>query len=1000
MRKALVICTLVLIYTGITSAVQWNALNNADEPFTVNSVKNYEGTELTYSVNGYALESVLIDGKNYSLFTKLELESLIEEKGYPQLPRINRSIIVPDNGVMGFKVLSSDYIEIDNVDIAPSKGTLTRDIDPAKVPFEFGKVYSKDAFYPENLVEMTEPFIVRDLRGVTVMLNAFRYNPVQKKLRIYTDVKIEVVKTVSGGVNIIQRNEPLKVMNRQFSEIYKRMFVNYNPMDYPTLLEEGSMLVICYDSFMPAMEPFVEWKNQKGLPTEMVAISTIGNNYTAIKNYITNYYNTNDLGYVLIVGDAAQVATYSSGSSDPMYSLITGNDNWPEIFVGRFSAENVAHVNTQVLRTVNYEKFPDAGAAWYHQGLGIASNQGPGHYGEYDDEHITLIGGKLLRFNYTMVDSCYDPWGTQAMITRSLEVDGISTINYCGHGSTTSWGTTGYSNTQVNALVNTHLPTILSVACNNGTFTTTTCFAEAWLRSVNESTGEPAGAVATYMSRISQSWNPPMDAQDEAVDVECDTSMFTWGGMCFNGSMRMIELTPGTGATEFKAWTIFGDPSLMVRNDTPTSVTAVTPNLNVGLSSYTVTVTAGASALQGALVCAQNDEVYAVGYTDANGQAHLTFNPAPVTPGILTVTVTGWNLIPAIQEANIIVPTGPYVIVNNVDINDPSGNNNGFLNPGETVTLSIALENIGVENALGVEAVISSSDQYVTILDNNQNYGNINIGSVITIDDGFQIAYSSTAPAIHSISFTISLTSASGNWQSNFTLEGVPSAAITLTPTATPIQIPAAGGSFQFEADIVNNAASQITTDIWTMMTYPDGTQSGPFINVSNKTLNSGVHIIRTRTQNVPGTAPAGDYTYDAYLGDYPDVLYAEYHLPFTKLGVDLNSFNTGWENYGESFDEPLAADAITPAGFGLLSAYPNPFNPSTSIAFAIAETGKISLTVYNLNGQQVAELYEGFLSAGNHSFNWNAAGNASGIYFIRLNGEGFEDISKVILMK
>ena len=61
------------------------------------------------------------------------------------------------------------------------------------------------------------------------------------------------------------------------------------------------------------------------------------------------------------------------------------------------------------------------------------------------------------------------------------------------------------------------LPFILSVACNNGTFTNGTCFGEAWLRATNG--GQPTGAIATYMSYISQSWDPPMCGQDEVVDL-------------------------------------------------------------------------------------------------------------------------------------------------------------------------------------------------------------------------------------------------------------------------------------------------------------------------------------------------------------------------------------------------------------------------------------------------------------------------------------------------
>ena len=66
------------------------------------------------------------------------------EKGAPILPKISRSIIIPDGSKALVKVLSSQYKDIENVSVAPSKGNLSRDIDPAKVPFSYGAVYQKD----------------------------------------------------------------------------------------------------------------------------------------------------------------------------------------------------------------------------------------------------------------------------------------------------------------------------------------------------------------------------------------------------------------------------------------------------------------------------------------------------------------------------------------------------------------------------------------------------------------------------------------------------------------------------------------------------------------------------------------------------------------------------------------------------------------------------------------------------------------------------------------
>ena len=68
----------------------------------------------------------------------------------------------------------------------------------------------------------------------------------------------------------------------------------------------------------------------------------------------------------------------AGGASDPSLSLIVGSDNYPDIFVGRLSAENVSQLETQIERSVEYEKLPQDGSSWYHKGTGVASNQGSG----------------------------------------------------------------------------------------------------------------------------------------------------------------------------------------------------------------------------------------------------------------------------------------------------------------------------------------------------------------------------------------------------------------------------------------------------------------------------------------------------------------------------------------------------------------------------------------------------------------------------------------------
>ena len=88
------------------------------------------------------------------------------------------------------------------------------------------------------------------------------------------------------------------------------------------------------------------------------------------------------------------------------------------------------------------------------------------------------------------------------------------------------------------------------------------------------------------------------------------------------------------------------------------------------------------------------------------------------------------------------------------------------------------------------------------------------------------------------------------------------------------------------------------------------------------------------------------------------------------------------------------------PMDFGLSTAYPNPFNPSTSFDLNMSSTEMVSVDVYNVMGQLVSTIHSGELAAGVHSFTWNGAEIASGAYFIKATTATSVATQKVMLMK
>ncbi len=87
-------------------------------------------------------------------------------------------------------------------------------------------------------------------------------------------------------------------------------------------------------------------------------------------------------------------------------------------------------------------------------------------------------------------------------------------------------------------------------------------------------------------------------------------------------------------------------------------------------------------------------------------------------------------------------------------------------------------------------------------------------------------------------------------------------------------------------------------------------------------------------------------------------------------------------------------------AGYSLGQNFPNPFNPVTRIYFSIPQEGNVKLAVFNLLGEMVGVLVDGFTVAGSHAVEWNGSGMPSGVYYYTIHSGTFSDTRKFILMR
>ena len=259
---------------------------------------NIYTTQLSMGVESFELKEILNNSGKYRV--AIENGTSILEEGMPDIPKLSTSVIIPDNTEMELSILSYEYTEYQDIHIAPSKGNLNRSVIPDEIPFSYSDIYKTDAFYPGHLADIGDPYILRDLRGSSIIFYPIQYNAYTKVLRVYSNIEILIESKGSSIDNVLQRKNSstdVKVAN-EFNHIYNNLFINYNTdTRFEYLIDQGNMLIISYDDFIDEMQTFVDWKNKKGIPTEIIGINSIGSSASAMQAFINNYYQENGLTF-------------------------------------------------------------------------------------------------------------------------------------------------------------------------------------------------------------------------------------------------------------------------------------------------------------------------------------------------------------------------------------------------------------------------------------------------------------------------------------------------------------------------------------------------------------------------------------------------------------------------------------------------------------------------------------------------------------------------------
>jgi len=224
---------------------------------------------------------------------------------------------------------------------------------------------------------------------------------------------------------------------------------------------------------------------------------------------------------------------------------------------------------------------------------------------------------------------------------------------------------------------------------------------------------------------------------------------------------------------------------------------------------------------------------------------------------------------------------------------------------------------------------------------------------------------------------------------------------LDLDPVTQPIVIPPEGGSFNYNFTVNNTGTYPITGDIWIDIIVPNG-GTLPITLRENVSIGENSSLFRQLIQVVPASAPEGSYTCYAAIGEYPNEVFTDDSFTFVKEEGNVGLIpEDGWASGGWDSKAPSPSRTKIPNDSSIiLSSYPNPFNPTTTISYQLSTVSFVNLSVYDVSGRLVSELVNDRQDAGVHEVRFDGSEFASGVYIFRIKTGNFTVSKKIMLIK
>jgi hypothetical protein len=828
-----------------------------------------QGFKVTYSFSEFKTLDVKT---SKGIFTRIIVPAYSRHGifGFPELPVCSELIEVPVNANTRVRIINFEVKEYSLKDLGISYPIMPNQPPVAKTGEIPEFIYEKSAYKVNafNQDEIASVELLGSMRGVDIGrldIMPVRYNPATGMIRVYENLEIEVT-FENADLQATERNRQI-YSNHYFSPVFNTLVNHREPATsnrenfsrYPI-----KYVIVSDPMFEAQLQPLIEWKIKKGF-TVVEAYTddpNVGTTTYQIKAFLQGLYNNatpEDPAptFVLFVGDIAQLPTWTGQAAghvtDLYYCEYTG-DYFPEIFYGRFSAQNAAQLQPQIDKTLMYEQYLMPVTTFLDTVVMIAGmdgTYGPIHgNGQINYGTINYFNASNGLYSYTYL---YPESGNNAAVIRQNISDGVSFANYTAHGSPDGWADPGFSVSHIPALQNEgKYGLLVGNCCSTSEYQVGECFGEAIVRAANKGAlGYIGASNSTYWDEDyyfgvgvgAISGNPP---SYEETTLGAYDRMFhshgelfgewytTMDQMVFAGNLAVTLGSPGSAEYYWEAYNLMGDPSLMVYFAEPPALEAVyDPLLPLGSATFTVNTVPYAY-----VGVSMNGVNLGAALADSIGVAVVTLLTVP-SPGNADVVVTAQNYQPFMGTVLIANPEGPYVMLNEFIFSDINGDNDGMIEFGENILINVELKNWGNGDAINANAELSTEDPYVSINDNYQDYGTIPAQDSVMQTDAFQFTVAGYIPDMHIVTFSLNIQDETREtWGSTFSVTLF--APVMAIGSLTIDDTQGGNGNFRLDAgETVNfivdchNSGHCDAYDILTTLQ-----SSSPYITVENTNCN------------------------------------------------------------------------------------------------------------------------------------------------------------------